>query len=159
MPKTKFQSFIFTLLTAILMAYFMIVYNIATNNLAGLVNKTFIIALNEFYLEVIVVFILAYFLASPIAKKMAFKIVNPKKDNNMFVILSIQTFIVLIMVGLMSIYALFAQHLINNNIICNYIVLYCKNFIMAYPLQIFFVGPVARKIFRLIFKKQLMKAD
>ena len=60
------------------------------------------------------------------------------------------------MVGLMSIYALFAQHLINNNIICNYIVLYCKNFIMAYPMQIFFVGPVARKIFRFIFKKRIL---
>ena len=75
----------------------------------------------------------------------------------MFIILSIQTFTVLTMVGLMNIYALFAQHLINSNVICNYIVLYCKNFIMAYPLQIFFVGPLVRNIFRMIFKKQLQK--
>ena len=73
MPKTKFQNFIFTFMTVILMAYCMIVYNIAINS----------------------------------------------SD------------------GLMSIYALFTQHLINSNVICNYIVLYCKNFIMAYPLQIF----------------------
>lgn len=70
----------------------------------------------------------------------------------MFVILSIQTFTVLTMAGLMSFYALFAQNLINANVVCNYIVLYCKNFIMAYPLQIFFVGPLVRNIFRLIFK-------
>ncbi len=159
MPKTKFQNFIFTLITAVLMAYFMIVYNIATNSTAGLVNKTFKIALNEFYFEWIIVFLLAYFLASPISKSLAFKIVNPKKDNGMFAILSIQTFTVLLMVGFMSIYALFTKNLINSNIICNYIVLYCKNFIMAYPMQIFFVGPSARKTFRLIFKKQLMKAD
>ena len=88
-------------------------------------------------------------------KKLAFRIVNPKEDNKMFIILSIQTFTVLTMVGLMSIYALFAQHLINNNIVCNYIVLYCKNFIMAYPLQIFLVGPFVRNIFRIIFKTQL----
>ena len=62
------------------------------------------------------------------------------------------------MVGLMSIYALFAQHLINKNILCNYIVLYCKNFIMEYPLQIFFVGPLVRKIFGIIFEKQLQHA-
>lgn len=159
MPKTKFQNFIFTLMTAILMAYIMIVYNIAISSPKGLVNQTFFIALNEFSIEAIIVFILAFFIASPIAKKLAFKIVDPKKDNKMFVILSIQTFTVLIMVGLMSIYALFAQHLINGNVICNYIVLYCKNFIMAYPLQVFFVGPLVRNIFRLIFKKQLQQYE
>ena len=158
MPKTKFQNFIFTLMTAILMAYCMIVYSIAINSKEGLINQTFLIAIKEFPLEGIIVFILAYFIASPLAKKQAFKIVNPKEDNKMFIILSIQTFNVFIMVGLMSIYALFAQDLINSNVICNYITLYCKNFIMAYPLQIFFVGPVVRNIFRIIFKSQLQHA-
>ncbi len=153
MPKTKFQSFIFTLLTVILMAYSMIVYSIAINSTSGLINQTFLKALKEFPLECVIVFILAYFIASPIAKKLAFRIVNPKKDNSMFVILSIQTITVLVMVGLMSIYALFAQHLINSNVICNYIILYCKNFIMAYPLQIFFVGPLVRNVFKLLLKK------
>ena len=73
----------------------------------------------------------------------------------MFVILSIQTFTVLIMVGLMSIYALFAQYLINSNIVCNYLILYCKNLKMAYPLQIFYVGPLVRNIFRIVFKKTI----
>jgi hypothetical protein len=155
MPKTKTQNLVFTLMTAILMAYFMIAYSISINSADGLVNKTFLIALKEFPIEGIIVFLLAFFVASPIAKKMAFKIVNPKNDNKMFVILSIQTFTVLVMVGLMSIYALFAQHLINSNFICNYIVLYCKNFMMAYPLQIFFVGPLVRRVFRMMFKKQL----
>lgn len=59
------------------------------------------------------------------------------------------------MVLLMSVYALFTQNLFNSNFICNYIVLVCKNFIMAYPLQIFVVGPIARAIFRFIFKNQL----
>ncbi len=151
MPKTKFQNFVFTLLTAILMGYFMIVYNIAIHS-SSFTNKTFLIALKEFPFEFIIVFILAYFVASPIAKKQAFKIVNLKEDNKMFVILSIQTFTALIMVGLMSVYALFNQHLINSNIICNYIVIYCKNFMMAYPLQVFFVGPFVRKCFKIIFK-------
>ncbi len=155
MPQTKFQNFVFTLMTAILMAYFMIVYNVAISSNDGLVNQTFLIALKEFRIEVIIVFFLAYFIASPIAKKLAFRIVDPKKDNKMLIILSIQTFTVLVMVALMSIYALFIQHLVNSNIICNYITLFIKNFIMAYPLQIFFVGPVVRNVFRIIFKKQL----
>ena len=158
MPKTKFQNFIFTLMTAILMAYCMIVYSVAINSTEGLTNQTFLIALKEFPIEGIIVFLLAFFVASPIAKKLAFRIVNPKEDNKMFIILSIQTFIVLTMVGFMSLYALFAQHLINSNIVCNYIVLYCKNFIMAYPLQIFFVGPFVRNIFIIILKKQLQQS-
>ena len=155
MPKTKFQNFIFTLMTAVLMAYCIIVYSVAINSSEGLINQTFLIALKEFSIDGIIVFLLAFFVASPIAKKLTFRIVNPKEDNKMFIILSIQTFTVLTMVGLMSLYALFAQHLINSNVICNYIVLYCKNFIMAYPLQIFFVGPLVRNVFRMIFKKQL----
>mgnify|MGYP004509728057 FL=1 len=123
-PKTKFQNFIFTFMTVILMTYCMIVYNIAINSSDGLINQTFLIALKEF----------------------------PKNNNKMFITLSIQTFTVLIMVGLMSIYVLFTQHLINSNVICNYIILYCKNFIMAYPLQIFFVGPFVRNVFRIIFR-------
>ncbi len=39
MPKTKFQNFIFTLMMVILMAYFMIVYNVALSSLDGLVNN------------------------------------------------------------------------------------------------------------------------
>lgn len=157
MPQTKFQNFVFTLMTAILMAYFMIVYNVAISSNNGLVNQTFLIALKEFRIEVIIVFFLAYFIASPIAKKLAFRIVDPKKDNKMLIILSIQTFTVLVMVALMSIYALFIQHLVNSNIICNYIILFIKNFIMAYPLQIFFVGPIVRNVFRVIFVKKYKK--
>lgn len=156
MPKTNFQSFIFTLMTAILMAYCMIVYSVAINSTVGLINETFLIALKEFSIEVIIVFLIAFFIASPIAKKLAFRIVDSKVDNKIFIILSIQTFTVLIMVGLMSIYALVVQNLINKNIACNYVVLYCKNFIMAYPLQIFFVGPFVRNIFKLIFEKNMV---
>ncbi len=157
MPQTKFQNFVFTLMTAILMAYLIIVYNVAISSNDGLVNQTFLIALKEFRIEVIIVFFLAYFIASPIAKKLAFRIVDPKKDNKMLIILSIQTFTVLVMVALMSIYALFIQHLVNSNVICNYITLFIKNFIMAYPLQIFFVGPVVRNVFRIIFKSNIKK--
>ena len=48
MPKTKFQNFIFTLMIAILMAYFMIVYNVEINSETGLINQTFLIALKDF---------------------------------------------------------------------------------------------------------------
>lgn len=152
MPKTKLQNFVFTLMTAVLMAYFMIVYSIASNAETGLVNGVFLEALKEFPLEGIIVFLLAYFVGGPTAKKLAFRICDPEKDNSMFVILSIQTFTVCTMVLLMSVYALFAQHLINSNVICNYITLVAGNMLMAYPLQILVVGPLVRNIFRACVK-------
>lgn len=61
MPKTKFQNFIFTLMTVVLMAYCMIVYSLAINSPEGLINQTFLIALKEFPIEGIIVFLLAFF--------------------------------------------------------------------------------------------------
>lgn len=156
MLKTKFQDYIFTLMMVIFMAYSMIVYNIAINSSTGLVNQTFLIALKEFSLESIIVLILAYFFASPIAKKLAFRIVNPDKDNKMFIILSIPNFYSL-SYGRLNGHICFVYSTFNTQYYSNYIVLYCKNFIMAYPLQIFFVGPLVRNIFRVIFKKKLQQ--
>ena len=153
MPKTKLESFIFTLINAILMVYFMTTYNIAINSSNGLVNETFLLAFKDFYKELIIAIPLAYFIAGPFAKKSAFKIVDSKKDPKMFVILSIQTFTVLTMVSLMSMYATITKSPINSNFFCNYIISLCKNFIMAYPIQIFIVGPVARKTLSLLFKQ------
>lgn len=82
MPKTKFQNFIFTLMTVVLMAYCMIVYNVAINSPEGLINQTFLIALKEFSLEGIIVFLLAFFVSSPIAKKLTFRIVNSRNIAN-----------------------------------------------------------------------------
>ncbi len=69
MPKTKFQNFIFTFMTVILMAYCIIVYNISINSSDGLINQTFLIALKEFPIEGIIVFVLAYFFCKSYCKK------------------------------------------------------------------------------------------
>lgn len=61
------------------MSYCMIVYNIAASSPAGLINQTFLAALKEFLVEGIIAFVSAYFIASSIAKKLAFKIADSKK--------------------------------------------------------------------------------
>ena len=158
MPKTKVQNIVFTLITALLMVYLMTVYNIAINSSDGLTNETLLMALTSFYIEYLVAVLVAFFIGTLLAKRLAFKVVDPKKDNNFFIILFIQIFTVCIMVALMSMFILFTKQSIDSNFICTYITLVCKNFIMALPLQIFLVGPVVRKLFRLIFKKQLQEA-
>lgn len=151
MPKTKKEGVVFALLNAFFMAYLMSVYNIALNAPQGLVNSTFYLALKSLPLQLLVAFIFASFLATPLAKKFAFKVASPKESKEIFVILSMQTFTCLIMVGLMSLFAIFSHHLVNSNVFCTFITTYCKNFLMAYPLQIFLVGPLARKIYRIIY--------
>ena len=39
------------------------------------------------------------------------------------------------------------------NFIPDYLMTYCKNFVMAFPLQLILVGPLARLIFRTLFIK------
>ena len=155
MPQTRFQGIIFALFNSFLMSYFMVVYNLSINSINGLTSHIFIVALSGLYKRLIVAFLFAYFIASPIAIKSTFKILNPKKDNKIFITLFIQTFTVLIMVGLMSLFTIISFHLINDNVLCTFITLYCKNFIMAYPLQIFLVGPFVRRIFSFLFSKNI----
>ena len=150
LPQNKKQNFIFTLITALLMAYFMIVYNIAVES-QYFTNSTFLKAALEFPFEGLFVFLLAYFVAGPIAKRLAFRVVEPGADKPIFIILTIQTYTVLVMVTIMSIYCLFTHNCINSEIIPNYIRFFFQNLLMAYPLQVLFVGPFVRNLFEIIF--------
>lgn len=157
MPKTKMQNIVFTLITAFFMVYLMTVYNIAIISSNGLSNETFIVAFKSFYIEYPVAVLVAFFIGTPLAKRLAFRVVDPKKDNSFFIILFIQVFTVCIMVSLMSMFILFTKYSIDSNFVCTYITMVCKNFVMALPLQIFIVGPIVRNLFRLMFKGQLQK--
>ena len=129
MPKTKFQEFIFTLITSGCMIFIMGVYNVAIHT-GGLQAATFKHALHSFPLEWFIGLLCAFFIASKTSKYFAFRIAKPT-DRSIFIILCIQTFTVCTMV-------IWLQTI-------------CLNFIMAYPLQILVVGPFYRFIFRHLF--------
>ncbi len=149
MPKTRGQSIFFTAITAWMMVYCMTLYNtvLATGSFT---NLTFLIALKGMWIEYIIIGLLAYFVSSHIAKFFAFRVVQPG-DRPIFIILCIQTFTVVAQVFFASIIGVFHGYGFTANIIPDYITTYCKNFVMAFPLQIFIVGPLARLIFRSIF--------
>lgn len=92
-------------------------------------------------------------LSSRLAQKCAFKIVE-KGDRPIFIILSIQVFTVLFQVAFASVIGVWHGYGFTSNFVPDYIVTYCKNFIMALPIQLVVVGPTARKVFRLLFIKQ-----
>lgn len=157
MPKTRTESIFFTAITAWMMVYVMTLYNtvLATNNFT---NHTFLIALKGMWIEFIIIFLLAYFVSGHIAKYFAFRIVQPG-DRPIFIIFAIQIFTVVAQVGFASIIGVFHGFGFTNNFIPDYLLTYCKNFVMALPLQLFVVGPLARLIFRSIFRKSKKTQD
>lgn len=151
MPRNKKESIIFTLITAWMMVYVMTLYNIVLSS-KSFTNITFLIALKGMWMEYIIIFLCAFFLSSNIAKKCAFKVVK-ENDRPIFKIIIIQVFTVLFQVLFASILGTIKGYGLTSNFLCNYLITYCKNFMLALPLQIFIVGPLARKIFRIIIYK------
>lgn len=156
MPKTKFQSFIFTLIMVFCMVFCMTVYTIAID-MGGLNYTAFSIAIKEMWIEYVIVFALIFFIITRLAQKLAFRIFTAGEDKPIFVILSIQTFTVALIVPAITLIATFIHNGATTEWFVQWIQTAVVCFPMAYFLQILFVGPLVRKIFKIIFRKQLSK--
>lgn len=152
MPKKRGESIFFTAITAWMMVYVMTLYNevLATGNFT---NTTFLTALKEMWIEYIIIALLAYFVSGQLAKMCAFRVVQPG-DRPIFIIFAIQTFTVIWQVAFASILGVYHGCGFTCNFIPDYLTTYCMNFIMAFPLQLIIVGPLARLIFRTLFIKR-----
>lgn len=159
MPKTKLQEVIFTVFMVIVMVYAMVCYNIAFA-MGGMQNKVFVAALSEMPIMCAIGFVLDMLIAGPLAKKCAFKVVNPQKDRPIFIILAISVFSILFMCPMMS----FAATILfnggfNSEIVATWAGLTVKNFPMAFFWQIFVAGPIVRFVFGKIFREKSKKAE
>lgn len=157
MPKTKFQDVVYTIIMVIVMVYAMICYNIAIG-MGGMNNSVFLNAFGELPIMGVIAFILEFVFVGNITKKIAFKIVNQKETQPIFMILTISSLIVCFMCPLMS---FFATILFNysgiENLISTWLQITVRNFPMALCWQLFYAGPFVRFVFRKIFAKQLEK--
>lgn len=153
MPKTKFQSFIFTLIMVFFMVYCMTVYAISLN-MGGLSYIVFAIAIKEMWIEYVIVFLLIFFVITKLAQKLAFRIFTPGKDKTIFIILAIQSFTVCQIVPLITLIATFLHNGFVADWFPRWIELAAHCFPVALCLQLFYVGPLVRWIFRLIFDRQ-----
>ena len=152
MPKSRLETIIFTAVTAWIMVYIMTLYNtvLATGSFT---NATFLIALKGMWVEYVIIFLCAYFISGHIAKYFAFRVVQPS-DRPILIILAIQVFTVVSQVALASILGVYHGYGFTSQLIPNYLSTYCKNFIMALPVQLLIAGPIARWIFRSIFRRK-----
>lgn len=103
MPRNKFQNVIFTIIMAVIMVYGMIVYNVALNT-GGVTNQTFLMALHEMPIMVLVAFILEFFVVEKLATRLAFSFMRPT-DRPQFITYAISLMIVCIMCPVMSLIA------------------------------------------------------
>ena len=151
MPKTKFQEVIFTILMVFVMVYAMICYNISLN-IGGMANHVFLDAFHELVIMGPVAFTLDFFLYGSLSKKLAFRIVNPAEDKPIMIILAISSITVCLMCPSMSLVATLLFKNPGKEVIAIWLQTTALNFPMAFFWQIFFAGPLVRKIFGAIFK-------
>ena len=153
MPKTKFQEVIFTILMVFVMVYAMICYNIALNT-GGMSNTVFLSAFHELVIMAPVAFILDFFFVGHIAKKTAFCIVNPERENPFHLVLVISAVSVAWMCPLMSLAATILFKGVGNHFIAVWLQTVVLNFPMAFFWQILYAGPFVRFLFRQIFREK-----
>lgn len=79
MPKTKFQTVIFTLLMSFVMVYALICYNIALNT-GKMENSVFLAAFHEMLIMWPVAFFLELFVVDKLAHKLVLKFTDPQKE-------------------------------------------------------------------------------
>lgn len=151
MPKTKFQSVVFTAIMVFFMVYCMTVYTISLK-LGGLSYVAFYLAIQEMWPEYIVVFALIFFVITNTSKRLAFKVINAENAQPIFITLAIQCFTVCQTVPVITLFATLVHNGITPNWFTQWLELAAKCFPMALLAQLFFIGPFVRLIFRTIFK-------
>lgn len=153
MPKTKFQDLIFTCIMVFTMVYCMTFYNMAWE--FGLSYSTFLNALLGMWPEAIGAFIAQRYIAGPIVQKKVFSWFKPGVDKPIFITVAMAGCTVCFMAPIMTLYVSILHHGFVSDIPLLWLPKLVQNFPFALCIQLFFVGPFVRFVFRTIFKKQL----
>ena len=148
MPKTLPERIFFTIVMAAIMVYGMIVYNVALNT-GGVTNATFVMALHEMPIMVPIACVLEFFVVEKLATGLAFMFMRPT-DRPQFITYAISLMIVCIMCPVMS---LIATVLFKEPGFGTWVHTWGCNMPMALCWQMLYCGPLARAIFRLVFRR------
>jgi hypothetical protein len=149
MPKTKFEDVVFTAMMALCMVYGMICYNIALD-MGGMTNQVFLMALSELKIMWPVAFILEFFVVGKLAPKMAFTVMDPRKDRPQFITYAISFCICSLMCPMMS---LLATILFKGFTVAGFAQTWAMNLPAAFLWQFVVSGPFIRLVFRTIFRR------
>ncbi|WP_127849036.1 DUF2798 domain-containing protein [Lacticaseibacillus hulanensis] len=146
MPKNFKQEVIFTLIMAGLMVLVMAGYNVALSD--GFTSGYIVEVLMGYPVALIVAIILDLLVVGPTAKKIFFNhIFKPEMEAKPAIIgVCISVLMVLGMVTLMSAFGIIVTHNFSGNLLLTYLHTWGFNILMALPLQLIVVGPIARGV-------------
>lgn len=154
MPKieNKLQDLVFGLLMVAVMVTFMVTYNIALQH-GGLNGEVLSIVAQAIWAPMIIAFIVENLFVGKMAKRIAFKLVNPHKSEPIFVTLAISAITVCFMCPIMTLIATLLFEFPGwDMVIANWLKTFTLSFPAAMCWNIFYGGPLARWLFKLIFR-------
>ena len=146
MPKTTGQKILFGLLMSFFMVLAMELYNTGLR-MGGLTNAGIPIALRELLCMFPLCFVTSYFVGDPLAARLVARLQLPK-EWPICGILARSSLTVCVMCPAMSLWATVIFHRPGIEFIPVWLQTVVCNFPMAFFWQIFFCGPLVRKIFQ-----------
>lgn len=150
MPKTRLQQLVYALLTVFITVHCFVFYNLALE-MGGMSNAVFVAARNVVGIEFLCAILIEVLVAGPLATRIAFKSVNPAQDKPWMVSGAIVCATVSIMCPAMSFIATILYDGVNVEFLANWMQKIVINFPFALLTQLFFIQPVVRRIFGLLF--------
>lgn len=173
MPRNLFQRMIFALLTVIVTVHSYVFYSLyvvnglniaAINEMGGVpAYGTFLPIWAIILIEFAFAFTLECVMGSPCSFRLAKKVFDPRNMNPVLFETAIICTTVALMCPAMSLIAAclyYPYQFAKFNFItllANWLKLVCYNFPFAYLSQLFFIQPLIRTLFKLIFRKDLKK--
>ena len=157
MPKTTGQKILFGLLMSFFMVLAMELYNTAFR-FGGMSNACWIPALMELRLMLPICFVMSFFFLDPLAQRIAFAQVTPGADRPILVTLVRAGVTVALMCPTMSLWATVLFSGFSAEFLSVWLQTIVRNFPMALCWQVFFCGPLVRRLFRALFRRQLQAA-
>ena len=156
MPSTRLQRIVFAFLTVAITVHLFVFYNLAIS-MGGMSNQVFIASRGIIGIEFVFAFSLEILIVAALAEKLAFRVVNPKKDKPYVVTTAIICATVCFMCPMMSFIATILYDGITPEFFAQWMQKIVFNFPFALCTQLFFIQPLVRFLFGTIFKEQLKK--
>ncbi|MFC6171426.1 DUF2798 domain-containing protein [Loigolactobacillus jiayinensis] len=146
MPRNWKEEIVFTAIMAGLMVFVMVCYNVLL--VQGFTKGFLMNSLAEYPGGLLVAVVLDLLIVGPIAKKLAFRyIINDYMKKNVILIgITISVMMVLGMVSCMSLFGMIMSHELGGHVLATYGHAWIFNLIVALPLQLLIVGPIARAV-------------
>lgn len=146
MPKTKVQDFIFSVMMVVCMVYCMTAYNIALEQ--GFSTKTFWYALCGMWPEAVMAFLVQRYIGRRIADRILHGLVDVKTARPLFISVCVAAGNVIVMAPCMTFLVNILHHGISPELITYWLPKLVLNFPFALCIQIFYVGPFVRFMFK-----------